>query len=144
MGPLHAFLYMHLAEQMPENVTDEWFLRPDTTAPTSVKVDLFREHAEGLIDDLAELEDEDAFQSAFYERAKAAFGTDGASIREFFKMLYLVILERDSGPRWGMFVSVVGRDKFRHLLRTKLDHPFSFQHVDCELPAEIAHDDLVV
>ena len=123
MSALQAFFYLRDAEQMPENAPDSWFLQPDPVQGLTERVDTFETHARLLIEDLSDLEGEEAFQFAFYERAKAAFGTDGASIREFFRMLYLVVLDQPSGPRWGQFVALTGREEFIERLRSRLDNP---------------------
>lgn len=123
MNALTAFFYLHDAEQPPENAPDEWFLAAPALPGSLSRVDVFARHARALADDLGSLEGEAEFQSAFYERAKAAFGTDGASIREFFRMLYLLIFRQQSGPRWGQFVAITGRDDFIALLRSRLESP---------------------
>lgn len=126
MSTLHAFFYLHDAERMPPDAPDSWFLEPEDTAALVARVDRFEEHARALITDLSTLEGEEAFQFAFYERAKAAFGTEGAQIREFFRMLYLVVLGQPSGPRWGQFVTLTGRETFIEMLRCRLDAPLAF------------------
>lgn len=123
MSALEAFFYLQDAEVMPKNAPDEWFLQPDPVQGLRERVSTFETQARGLMEDISSLEGEEAFQFAFYERAKAAFGTDGASIREFFRMLYLVVLGQPNGPRWGQFVALTGRDEFVALLRTRLDNP---------------------
>lgn len=126
-SPLAAYLYFKTAEMPPEDVTDEWFLSPEPAPLTSEKVGIFTEQVNGLISDIEALDDpsdEEAVQFIFYERAKAAFGEEKSSIREFFKMLYLVVLEKPDGPRWGQFVALTGRDEFLSRLRKRMEAPF--------------------
>ena len=120
---IHAFFYLHDAEPMPENAPDEWFLRPDPTSGLPERVDAFVRQVDVLLNELSTLNTEEEFQFAFYENAKLAFGEDRGAIREFFRMLYLVIFQRDNGPRWGQFVVAVGRDEFIAMLRRNMANP---------------------
>lgn len=120
---IHAFFYLHDAEPMPENAPDEWFLRPDPTSGLPERVDAFVRQVDVLLNELSTLNTEEEFQFAFYENAKVAFGEDRGAIREFFRMLYLVIFQRDNGPRWGQFVVAVGRDEFIEMLRRNMANP---------------------
>lgn len=68
-----------------------------------------------LIEELQSLPEdasETDIQTLFYDHAKLAFGEDKKSIRRFFILTYQVMLGTDSGPRFGQFVSLYGRDKF--------------------------------
>lgn len=123
MSALHAFFYLRDAEQMPADAPDEWFLMTQDDAGLTDRVNTFETHARALITDISALDGEEAFQYAFYERAKAAFGTDGKAIREFFRMLYLVVFGQESGPRWGQFVALFGREAFLVRLQRNLDNP---------------------
>lgn len=126
MNALNAFFYLHEAEMPPPDAPDAWFMGKDDVSGLADRVALFREHALLLADDLATVSTEEEFQFLFYERAKAAFGTEGPSIREFFRMLYLIVLRQPSGPRWGQFVAAMGRDEFISLLRRNLSSPLGF------------------
>jgi len=126
MNSLNAFFYLHEAELPPPDAPDAWFMGKDDISGLTERVALFREHALLLADELTSVSTEEEFQFLFYERAKSAFGTDGGSIREFFRMLYLVVLGQPSGPRWGQFVVMMGRDAFISLLRRNLSSPLRF------------------
>jgi lysyl-tRNA synthetase class I len=55
----------------------------------------------------------------FYEAAKRAFGDSKGSIRQYFRWLYLVVFGYESGPRWGEFVAVYGREEFVRLVNSR-------------------------
>jgi len=64
---------------------------------------------EQLID---ETDDADAIQSGVYEIARSA----GREPKEFFKVIYGVLLGAESGPRVGGFVKLVGKEKVHVLI----------------------------
>jgi lysyl-tRNA synthetase, class I len=59
-----------------------------------------------------------AIQNAIYEIGKTWYNVD--KLREYFKMLYQVIMGQDSGPRFPVFITVYGLDNFINLLKTKI------------------------
>ena len=123
---LRTFLYLIEGEQQPFEAPDEWFLGVDNSFRSEEELETFQEHAWLLIDDLNGLEDEDEIQAAFYSRAKLAFGEDKSSIRRFFALLYLLIFHTDSGPRWGQFVVLSGREFFIQRLTDRLSNPLAY------------------
>lgn len=123
---LRAYFYLLEGEPMPENAPDEWFLPRETSeARTPEQIEAFATQAQGLIEDLRILTTEDDYQTAFYNRAKMAFGEDRASIKIFFQMLYLLLFQRNHGPRWGQFVQMIGRDRFIENLQERLSNPLN-------------------
>lgn len=138
VNSLRAFFYMHLSEPMPEPAVDI-FGQIDTEADnerlrrwseesidfmtTQEEVESFVTRLLELLNNLQQLNDDTPpadIMTLFYDAAKAAFGEEGRSIRRFFILLYLVILQTDSGPRWGEFVSVYGIPNFVDLVFERL------------------------
>lgn len=127
---LRAYLYMHLAEQMPEDAPDEWFLEPD---PVAALLDMngrilpFIAQTELLLIDLQELEldpDQPAapqYMALVYEAAKVTFDYDKTQLRTYFRWLYLVVFQREDGPRWGDFIEVYGVENFVALVRQRFE-----------------------
>ncbi len=127
LNEMRAYFFLLEGEQMPEDAPDEWFLQPDPAPRTEEQVQIFVDTSRHLADALADVElDELAIQTIFYDHAKLAFGEEKSSIREYFKMLYLLIFHRDSGPRWGQFVMMLGRDEFIERLERRLDAPMVY------------------
>lgn len=121
---LRAYFYLLEAEQMPEDAPDEWFLpQPSSETRTPEQIDSFVLQTQGLMKDLQHLNTEEEYQIAFYNRAKMAFGEDRASIKIFFQMLYLLLFQRNHGPRWGQFVQMIGRERFIQTLQERLSNP---------------------
>lgn len=123
MHALQAFFYLHMAETMPADAPDSWFLEPDPTVGLHDKVVAFETQTRALLDDLRDLDGVDTIQSAFYARAKAAFGSEKAEIKAFFEMLYWVMFQQPEGPRWGQFVVLTGKDLFIRTLTDRLNNP---------------------
>jgi lysyl-tRNA synthetase class I len=127
MKNLQTYFFLLEAEQMPEDADDDWFLpQPEPNIRTTETLQIFETHVKGLIDDLQHLTTEEDFQTAFYNRAKLAFGEDKASIRTFFQLLYLLIFQRPQGPRWGQFVTLIGKDEFCARLSQRINSPLSW------------------
>ena len=121
---LRAYFYTLEGEMPPPDAPDEWFLpRADPTIRTEAAVAAFHRETRRLLTELGSSLTEDEIQALFYERAKAAFGTDKAAIRDYFRMLYLLIFQRPSGPRWGQFVILIGRQAFIDRLKNRLADP---------------------
>ena len=57
---------------------------------------------------------EQDLQSRIYEIAREA----EIEPKRFFQILYRLLLNRDSGPKLGPFIIVVGKDKIRKILDT--------------------------
>lgn len=120
-----AYLYLHLAEQMPEDAPDEWFLQPDPANIDVARIEMFVRECTFLVTSLESMSDgcsTEDYQTLFYDAAKATFDEDKKMIRTFFMWLYLILFETDSGPRWGEFVSAFGRERFAHLMRTRFEN----------------------
>lgn len=116
-----AYLYLHLAEQMPEDAPDEWFLQPDPANIDVARVERFVRECTVLSELLSRSPTFTAeeYQSLFYEAAKETFDHDKKMIRTFFMWLYLVMFQTDSGPRWGEFVVAFGPERFSGLMRER-------------------------
>lgn len=131
LGHAAAYFYLHMAERQPVDADDEWFLSPEPNqVPDIDRVLQFLHGLDCLVNRLHELEamslpaggpemTEESVQYEFYEAAKATFGTEKHEIREFFILLYQLITETSSGPRWGQFVTMFGLDGFMNLLETR-------------------------
>ncbi len=68
----------------------------------------------------ASKEAEDRIQFQFYEAAKATFGDEKASIRKFFRYLYLCVTQTQNGPRWGPFILMLTYEGFISTLEKRL------------------------
>lgn len=114
-----AYLYLHLGEQMPDDADEEWFLSPDPVARNFGKVPQFISETEQLLNDLDEntCNTSEEIMFFFYEAAKRTFDQDKTMIRTYFQWLYLIVLQRPDGPRWGDFVMVYGIEEFQNLVR---------------------------
>lgn len=121
-----AYLYLHLAEQMPSDADDDWFLSPEPNPVRMVDVQSFLAATTSLRNQLLNLEvdDEDSYQTLFYDAAKATFGGDKGMIRTYFMWLYLILFQSENGPRWGVFVRCVGRDRFVQMMDERFNSLF--------------------
>lgn len=109
-----AYLYLHTAEQMPEDATDEWFLQPEPNPIHLPVIEEFMRQTQVLVDAIEHSTEHtnDHYQTLFYDAAKATFDGDKKMIRTYFAWLYWILFQRDSGPRWGEFVMALGREEF--------------------------------
>lgn len=131
---LAAYLYLRMGEQMPEDAPNEWFLQPDPMAELlnlrSGRLYQFIYHTENLLIQLEQLElDPDEppatqYMSLVYEAAKATFDQDKTQLRTYFAWLYMVVFQRDEGPRWGDFIDVLGVEEFVALVRRRFSELF--------------------
>jgi len=98
--------------------------------PQVIDVEASHAHTQRFLEGLSELVSElqllrleewteKNIQAEFYDAAKLTFGDEKASIREFFKMLYMVIFQSQSGPRWGQFLMIAGLDRFVEIIRER-------------------------
>lgn len=118
---LRSYFYLVEGELPPKDAPDEWFLLPDSTQKRSEEeVEKFLVGCSYLKEYLRDDMPEEDIQFHFYEAAKKAFGDEKSSIREFFKLLYLVIFSKPQGSRWGMYVQMVGVSEFLNDLSVKL------------------------
>lgn len=67
-------------------------------------------------------------QTPFYDVGKKYYGTDKKELLSFFARVYLILFERKFGPRFGVFVLLLGQDAFIKMFRDRLTNPFSFPH----------------
>ena len=63
---------------------------------------------------------EESITSVIYEVGKQYYGEEKNSLREFFKMIYEVVMGQSSGPRLPVFVMLLGIEKFLIILKEKL------------------------
>ena len=56
--------------------------------------------------------------SVIYEVGKQHYGKD--RLREFFQMVYEVVMGQSSGPRLPVFVMLLGVDEFLSILKEKI------------------------
>lgn len=128
---LRTYFFLLEAEHFDENTPDEWFEpRSDSTLFRSEnQIETFVTGCNYILNTLNDEMDEETIQYHFYEAAKKAFGEEKSSIREFFKMLYLVVFDRPQGSRWGQYVMMVGASRFKDRLRWKLANPWSVDSV---------------
>ena len=137
---LSAFLYLRNAESMPEPVLtgsgffdrqadnaaiEEWSSRTSDFEVETDRIERFILRTDRLLDELMSLELDESeppapqYMSLFYEAAKDVFDHDRAMIRTYFLWLYLVMFQREDGPRWGEFVAVYGPAEFNRLARQR-------------------------
>jgi len=115
---LAAYLYLHLGEQMPEDAPDEWFLEPDPFAVDMDRLERFILRIDQMLNELQELEldpEQDAapqYMTLVYDAGKDVFDQDKSQLRTFFRWFYLVVYQREEGPRWGDFIEIYGVDNF--------------------------------
>ena len=64
----------------------------------------------------------DAIQKELYALGKAHYG-EGAALRQWFAMLYQVLLGQEQGPRFGSFIALYGIGKMRDLIAQRLSEP---------------------
>lgn len=136
-----AYLYLHLAESIPDAILDQdgkidverdnaaieaWSLGEDTyQSPDRLYIRRFIVQTEILLNDLEELELDSEqpvsqqYMTLFYNAAKVVFDYDKSRLREYFRWLYLVVFQREDGPRWGEFVEVYGVEEFVQLVRRR-------------------------
>ena len=130
-----GYLYRHLGESMPEPVLDDegridveadnaliesWAMDSDCVTPSDFDaVPRFLEDLQALIIRLPDTEP-DNYMFEFFEAAKTTFDGDKSRIRTWFAWLYLILLETESGPRWGDFVQVYGLNNFIEKVRVRL------------------------
>lgn len=126
---LAAYLYLHMGEQMPEDAPDEWFLQADPVAELldmrSPRLQMFLDNTEALLEGLLALELDPneptapQYMTLVYDAAKETFDQDKTQLRTYFAWLYLVLFQRDEGPRWGDFIDVYGVETFVELVRRR-------------------------
>lgn len=130
---LQTHLYLLEAQKPPVDAPDEWY---DPSSPSYVRdtprdaetLLAFLRASDGLYEDVGNLSTSatpEEIQALFYHYAKITFGEEKNDIREFFKLLYLVIFQRDSGPRWGEFINIIGKDKFLEIYRERFSNVLS-------------------
>ena len=122
---LATYLYLRQGEQMPADAEDSWFLEPDPFSVDQERLERFIVRTEQLLLELEQLELDPAelappqYMTLFYEAAKDVFDQDKSLLRQYFVWLYLIVFQRDEGPRWGEFVQVYGVEEFNRLVRER-------------------------
>jgi hypothetical protein len=135
-----AYLHLRVGEVMPsfqgdrKNLEDvaadnaaisAWSQGLETLDPLAGYYIRFIERTDQLLSELETLVlDNDnpvsgQYMTLFYDAAKDVFDQDTALIRNYFSWLYLVIFQKDSGPRWGEFVEVYGVAEFNATVRSR-------------------------
>jgi len=136
-----AYFYLHMEPLSPppppEDVpAEEWKAYDDVfmafqNTSQNIDVDARLKHVRTFLEGLAFLVQdlgvlcgtdhwtEENIQGLFYASAKSTFGDEKSSIREFFKLLYLVVFQTESGPRWGQFLMIVGYDRFVEIIKER-------------------------
>lgn len=121
-----AALYLRLAEPMPEDAADQWFLGRDPMldALDMNRVGRFVVEVENMMYDLEELVLEEGpaspqYMSVVYNAGRRVFDDDSRQLRTFFMWLYAIVFHRAEGPRWGDFIAVYGVSEFNQLLRDR-------------------------
>lgn len=122
---LSAYLFLHLGEQMPEDAPDDWFLGPDpVTSFIKDHIRAFIDSTDRLMHDLqyGTFDGPSDIMSQFYDAAKRTFDGDKSLIRTYFQWMYIILLQKPDGPRWGEFVSVYGVDSFVEMYYDRLNN----------------------
>lgn len=129
---LAAFLYMRMAEQMPEDAEDEWFLQSESAgellSTQLPRLELFIQRTEELLLELETLvldPNEPAspqYMTLFYDAAKDTFDHDKTLLRTYFMWLYYVLYNQSSGSRWGEMVDIMGVGPFNEMVRDRFQN----------------------
>lgn len=125
---LSGFLYQHVAEQMPDDLSDEefeaWCLAPGVSSGdvlvTHENVQRFIGDLNTLVWSLEREENPENYMTHFYDAAKSTFDGDTKLIRIWFMWLYVIVFGKLEGPRWGDFVQIYGRENFIAKLDNRL------------------------
>lgn len=103
----------------PDNAQlERWSQGTDSLSIDPVYVQRFITETEALLENLVTLEIDPAepvgpqYMTLFYNAAKETFDHDKSLIRTYFAWLYLVVFQRNEGPRWGDFVEIYGVENF--------------------------------
>lgn len=126
LGTVAANLYLNGSPIVPEDHEDAFYDgNPAVRGPSLLETtEAFLEGLGRLLDTLLDMDrygtfTEEEVQYEFYEAAKLTFGTEKNEIREFFRLLYLLVTRTPNGPRWGQFVLAFGLDNFIDLLQSR-------------------------
>ncbi len=138
---LAAYLYLHQGQAMPAPVLNDegeldiaaddaaitaWSQSRDPFVADLPRLESFLVNTEVLLQHLQMVELDPSqpaspqYMSLFYDAAKETFDHDATRLRTYFSWLYLVLFQRDEGPRWGDFVEIYGVDEFVSLTRARL------------------------
>jgi lysyl-tRNA synthetase class I len=143
VNTLAAFLYLRQEEPMPEPILledgevdiaaddiqlQEWSTRPVTQEYDMDRLERFIARTEQLLSELETVEldpnelSPPQYMTLFYDAAKDVFDHDKQLIRTYFSWLYLVLFQRNEGPRWGEFVAVYGVEEFNEMTRERFSN----------------------
>lgn len=123
-----AYLSLHLYEPMPENLSNEefieWAMRPEPNEISLVDVRAFLDSTSILLSEIRNgiFNSPSEIMYHFYEAAKRTFDDDTSKIRTYFKWLYLIVFQKEDGPRWGEFVWIYGQQKFVDLMNERFNN----------------------
>lgn len=104
-------------ESKQKQIDDQYVAWQISPEPFVFPINEFVAAVEYLITELTILPDDatDAMLMVpFYDAAKKWFGD--AEIRTFFKYLYFLVFDNESGPRWSQVINVFGKQQFVNLL----------------------------
>ena len=139
---LAAYFYLRCGQNMPAPLLDEhgeldvaaddaalmaWSQARDTFSLDQDRLPAFIARTDVLLSDLERLELDPAqpaspqYMALFYDAAKAVFDNDATRLRTYFSWLYLVVFQRDEGPRWGDFVEIYGVEEFVSFVRERFE-----------------------
>lgn len=143
---LATYLYLRQGEQMPEPIYDSesgeidiaaddaaltaWSSGIDTYEADLTRLERFIVNTAQLLQNLELLVIDAAepvapqYMTLFYDAAKETFDHDKTLLRTYFSWLYLVLFQRNEGPRWGEFVAVYGVDEFNEMVRRRFNELF--------------------
>lgn len=123
---------MRMAEQMPEDAEDEWFLQSESTydllSTQFSRLERFIQRTEELVLELETLvldPNEPAspqYMTLFYDAAKDTFDHDKTQLRTYFMWLYYVLYNQSSGSRWGEMVDIMGVAPFNDMVRDRFQN----------------------
>jgi lysyl-tRNA synthetase class I len=70
--------------------------------------------------------EEEKIQECFYNVGKKNYGTEKAQLLQFFRHIYMVMFGKQTGPRIGTFVKIIGVEYFIDNLKFHMEHPYDF------------------
>lgn len=137
ISEIRSFLYLIESPKLKDDATpeeEEAYYNPkhpnyisNSVVRTELEIQSFIGGINRLVEEIGGLasSDEETIQSLFYDVAKTTFGESKEQIREFFKLMYLILFSKDNGPRWGQFVLMLGVDEFAKFVNKRFADPLS-------------------
>lgn len=145
ISEIRSFLYLVESPKLKDDATpeeEEAYYNPkhpnyisNPVVRTELEIQTFISGVERLLNEIKNLtqKDEERIQSLFYDVAKTTFGETKEQIREFFKLMYLILFSKDNGPRWGQFVLMFGVDEFVDYANKRFEDPLSLSQNESEV-----------